>query len=111
MSASDLYQFSVYGVLADVQHDGPSKAAVADSADQQDSDSPNGMHSPPNGNGVCCSKEGICSQQVIREQGTSNSTPESENPSDKRLSSEKVGPTLLMKNIHLHYLHGYLDQN
>ncbi|BBN13160.1 NAD+ kinase [Marchantia polymorpha subsp. ruderalis] len=74
----------------DVQHDGPSKAAVADSADQQDSDSPNGMHSPPNGNGVCCSKEGICSQQVIREQGTSNSTPESENPSDKRLSSEKA---------------------
>ncbi|KAL2623489.1 hypothetical protein R1flu_003694 [Riccia fluitans] len=59
--------------------------------EQNDSESSGGGHSPPSfGNGVCCSKEGICNQQVIREQGFANSSPESKDYSDRKLSSAKA---------------------
>ncbi|CAM6096889.1 unnamed protein product [Calypogeia fissa] len=77
-----------------VGKDESSNVAVKDSADEQDSESQYEIDSPQNGSscgsGRCCSKVGICSQQVIRELGASPSTPDSGSGNDENLGSQKA---------------------
>ncbi|KAL3690681.1 hypothetical protein R1sor_004332 [Riccia sorocarpa] len=83
-----LRQLLALKTSGDERQDEKSKTVVDE---QQDSESSGGASSPPSsGNGVCCSREGICSQQVIRQQSFRNSSPDSEDWNDRKISSEKA---------------------